>query len=113
MNGDSQHDDRDTDLRRRLAELPEPAPADAALRRRVLEVPTQYPRGTSWLQRLRDGVPELGRWLSTPALAGQAAVLVLALAAGMWAGSSADPQQVDMSDWALVLATDDYEEELP
>jgi len=100
------------DLQHLLAGLPEPAPAQDSLRRRVLAVPERYQQRASSLDRLRARLPELGRWLSAPALAAQAMTLFVVLAAGVWAGWSTGAPQVDMSSWAPALAGSEYPEEL-
>jgi len=90
-------------LERALAALPEPQPAGEALYERLFAVADtpQRPRPMEWLN---GWLAALESAFTPRALAGEAAMLATALAAGLWLAASngaANAEAVDLSPYVL------------
>lgn len=109
MTQDSRHlrmASADSALRARLADLPFPAPADAAFMQRLLSIPEQAPGAwrAGLLERLAAALAEAGERYGAPRLlAGEAAALAGALALGLWLGAMTATGVADSLDLSAYL----------
>ena len=106
---------REEALDRRLAALPDPAPASQRLRSDLVTIAaggsTARPRFGGGAERLVAGLAAI---LTPRALIGEVAALALAIAAGLWLGANAGGAQaetVDLSPYVLGGAIDLLHEE--
>jgi len=99
----------DSALRDRLADLPTPAPANAAFLRRLLSIPQTTPDvgRAGMFDRLAAALAETGERLAAPRLlAGEAAALAGALALGLWLGVMTGTGAADSVDLSAYLMAD-------